>query len=228
MYNKPSLTKVRVWDLPTRLFHWTLVPCVMGQAITGILGGNAMAWHFRFGYSVLALLLFRIIWGLVGGRWSRFGAFVYGPQSVLNYLRGQGKPEHGVGHSPVGAASVFAMLGFLLAQVGSGLFSDDDISSSGPLTRFVSSATVSLASRYHASIGKWVLLALVLLHLAAIIIGLRRKRHLVGAMLHGDKALAFAAPPSRDDRVSRTAALFILAACAALAYWVSRLDAPTF
>jgi len=174
--NYKGLNQVRVWDLPTRLFHWALVICVTGQAITGTVGGNAMVWHIRLGHWVLALLLFRIIWGLVGGRWSRFGAFVYTPTSVVNYLKGQGKPEHGVGHSPIGAASVFAMLGFLLAQVASGLISDDEISSSGPLTRFVSNATVSLASRYHANIGKWVLLALVLLHLGAIILYLRQQK----------------------------------------------------
>jgi cytochrome b len=226
--NNKSLSRVRVWDLPTRLFHWALVVCVIGQAITGTIGGNAMLWHFRLGYAVLALLLFRIIWGLVGGRWSRFGAFIYTPQSVINYLKGQGKPEQSVGHSPIGAGSVFAMLGFLLMQVGSGLLSDDEIAFAGPLTRFVSNATVSLATSYHKNIGKWVLLALVLLHLLAIIFYLRRKNKLVSAMLHGDKELVMPAPPSRDDTVSRVSALLILAACAAVAYWVSSLSAPAF
>lgn len=224
--NNKSLNRVRVWDLPTRLFHWALVVCVIGQAITGTIGGNAMLWHFRLGYAVLALLLFRIIWGLMGGRWSRFGAFIYTPQSVINYLKGQGQPEHSVGHSPIGAGSVFAMLGLLLMQVGSGLLSDDEIAFAGPLTRFVSNATVSLATSYHKNIGKWVLLALVLLHLLAIIFYLRRKNKLVSAMLHGDKELVMPAPPSRDDTVSRVSALLILAACAAVAYWVSSLSAP--
>ena len=141
MYNNKTLNKVRVWDLPTRIFHWALVAGVLGLAISGTLGGNAMIWHFRFGYAVLTLLLFRIVWGLVGGRWSRFGAFIYSPQSVFNYLKGRGKAEHSVGHSPIGAGSVFAMLGFLLAQVGTGLLSDDEIAFAGPLTRFVSNAS---------------------------------------------------------------------------------------
>ena len=228
MYNNKSLYKVRVWDLPTRLFHWALVVCVIGLAITGTVGGNAMVWHFRFGYCVLALLLFRVIWGLVGGRWSRFGAFIYTPQSVINYLKGRSRPEHGVGHSPIGAGSVFAMLGFLLMQVGSGLFSDDEIAFAGPLTRFVSNDAVSLATSYHKNIGKWVLLGLVLLHLLAIIFYLRRKHKLVGAMLHGDKELVIPAPPSRDDAASRMTALLILAVCAAVAYWVSSLAPPAF
>lgn len=225
---KPHTHKVRVWDLPTRFFHWVLVACVIGLAISGTIGGNAMVWHFRFGYSVLALLLFRIIWGLIGGRWSRFVAFIYSPLSVINYLKGRGKPEHSVGHSPIGAGSVFAMLGFLLAQVGTGLLSDDEIAFAGPLTRFVSNATVSLASNYHRNIGKWVLLALVVLHIAAIVFYLWRKHNLVNAMLHGDKELVAPVPASRDDRRSRLFALLVLAACAGVAYWIRALAAPVF
>ncbi len=223
-----TLNKVRVWDLPTRIFHWALVAGVLGLAISGTIGGNAMVWHFRFGYAVLTLLLFRIVWGLVGGRWSRFGAFIYSPQSVFNYLKGRGKAEHSVGHSPIGAGSVFAMLGILLAQVGTGLLSDDEIAFAGPLTRFVSSASVNLATNYHKNIGKWILLALVLLHIAAIAFYLWRKHKLVGAMLHGDKELVTRVPPSRDDAASRTAALVVLAACAAGVYWISTLAAPAF
>jgi cytochrome b len=228
MYNNKTLTRVRVWDLPTRIFHWALVAGVLGLAISGTIGGNAMIWHFRFGYAVLTLLLFRIVWGLVGGRWSRFGAFIYSPQSVYNYLKGRGKAEHAVGHSPVGAGSVFAMLGFLLAQVGTGLLSDDEIAFAGPLTRFVSNATVSLATNYHKNIGKWILLALVLLHILAIVFYLWRKHNLVGAMLHGDKELVTEVPASRDDAASRAAALVVLAACAGGVYWISTLAAPAF
>lgn len=228
MYNNRTLNKVRVWDLPTRIFHWALVAGVLGLAISGTIGGNAMIWHFRFGYAVLTLLLFRIVWGLVGGRWSRFGAFIYSPQSVYNYLKGRGKAEHSVGHSPIGAGSVFAMLGILLAQVGSGLLSDDEIAFAGPLTRFVSNATVSLATNYHKNIGKWIVLALVLLHIAAIVFYLWRKHNLVGAMLHGDKELVTRVAPSRDDAASRIAALVVLAACAGGVYWISTLAAPAF
>ena len=80
----------RVWDLPTRLFHWALAVAVIGMIGTGLNG--AMEWHFRIGYSVMALLLFRLLWGFVGGRWSRFGAFVYGPGSLAAYLRGRAHP----------------------------------------------------------------------------------------------------------------------------------------
>jgi cytochrome b len=225
MYTNRSLSKVRVWDLPTRIFHWALVLCVICLAVSGLIGGNAMIWHFRFGYTVLALLLFRLVWGLVGGRWSRFGAFLYAPRSVINYLNGVDKPEHSVGHSPIGAASVFAMLAVLLAQVTTGLLSDDEIAFAGPLTRFVSNASVSLATDYHKNIGKWLLLALVLLHIGAIVFYLWRKHNLVGAMLHGDKELVVAVPASRDDAAMRVGALLVFGVCAAVAAWVASLAA---
>ena len=217
--------KVRVWDLPTRIFHWALVVGVLCLVISGLIGGNAMVWHFRFGYTVLALLLFRVVWGLVGGRWSRFGAFIYAPQSVISYLKGNGKPEHSVGHSPIGAGSVFAMLGILLAQVGTGLLSDDEIAFAGPLTRFVSNATIGLATNYHKNIGKWLLLVLVLLHIGAILFYLWRKHNLVYAMVHGDKELVIAMPSSRDDASSRAAAVALFGVCAAFVAWIASLAA---
>ena len=224
MYDNKSLTRVRVWDLPTRIFHWALVLGIIALGITGTVGSfNAMVWHFRLGYAVLALLLFRILWGLVGGRWSRFGAFIYSPRTVIDYFKGKGKPAHAAGHSPIGAGSVFAMLGLLVAQVASGLVGNEE--AAGPLSRFVSNATVSLASNYHANIGKWLLLALVLLHIVAIVYYLLRKQNLVGAMLHGDKHLVVAVPSSRDDGASRIGALVILLLCAGAAYWISTLDA---
>lgn len=228
MHQPNTLTRVRVWDLPTRIFHWTLASGVIAMGVSGTLGGSAMIWHFRLGYAVLALLVFRLAWGLVGGRWSRFTAFIYAPQSVINYIKGNGQTAHQVGHSPVGALSVFAMLSFLLLQVASGLVSDDEIAFAGPLTQFVSNATVGLATNYHANIGKWLLLALILLHIAAIVFYLRRKHQLVSAMLHGDKELVSPALSSRDDALSRMAALLLFTCCAGLAYWVSTLEAAPF
>ena len=223
--NFPKRYTVRVWDLPTRVFHWALALCIVGLVISASLGGNAMAWHFRFGLTVLALLMFRLVWGLVGGRWSRFAAFIYSPGSIVNYVKGRGKPEHSVGHTPTGAGSVFALLVILLAQVGSGLVSDDEIAASGPLTRFVSGATVNLATNYHTNIGKWIILALVVLHLAAIVYYTRRKYRLVSAMVNGDKQLEAPAASSRDDAASRIAAAVLFGLCVAFVVWVSSLAA---
>lgn len=207
-------TTVRVWDLPTRLAHWSLVACVIGLVVTSQIGGAAMAWHFRFGYGVLSLLLFRAVWGVVGGHWSRFSAFWYGPGTVLRYLRGQRDATHSIGHSPLGAASVFAMLFFLVAQVATGLVSDDEIDTSGPLVMWASAALVRNATFYHRSIGKFILILLILIHVAAIAYyHFRRQEQLVAAMIHGDKVVDQATVGSRDDTGSRLTALAIYLMC---------------
>ena len=213
-----TLRAVRVWDLPTRLFHWALAICVVGSFTSGSIGGNAMEWHFRFGYAVFALLAFRILWGLVGGRWSRFSAFVYSPATLVRYLRGQSRSDeyHDVGHTPLGSASVFAMLTFLALQVGSGLFADDEIASSGPLVRFVSGATSSFLTAYHANVGRWVVLGLVVLHVCAIVFyRVRRRRDLIGPMIRGDKLLPGRVPAAADGWELWLFAGVLFAACAA-------------
>lgn len=208
---------VRVWDVPTRLFHWALALCFIGLIVTSQVGGMAMVWHFRLGYGVLTLLLFRLVWGLVGGHWSRFSTFVIGPAGIWQYLRAWGQPNDGVGHNPLGALSVLSMLLFLAVQVASGLMSDDEIAAAGPLTRFVSSAWVSNATFYHKDIGKFILLGLVVLHLGAIAFHYFRKReNLVKPMVTGDKSLAYPAPSSRDGRPERRRAALIFLGCAAL------------
>ncbi len=215
---------VRIWDLPTRIFHWALATCVVGLVITAKVGGNAMEWHFRLGYAVLALLVFRVVWGLVGGRWSRFSAFLYSPARLLRYLRGNAHPEDNVGHSPLGALSVFALLAVLGAQVGTGLLSDDEIAFAGPLTRFVSNAVVGQATGYHKEIGQYLVLGLVALHVLAVLFYVTVRKHtLVRPMLKGDKALPEPAAPSRDDALSRALALLVLAGSVGLAWWVSSL-----
>ena len=213
--------RVRVWDLPTRLFHWLLVFFVAALVVTGYIGGAMMDWHARCGYAVLALLLFRLLWGIVGGHWSRFRNFLYAPGSVFAYLGGRAHPDHLVGHNPLGAASVFAMLLVLLAQVATGLVGDDEIAFTGPLNRFVSSATGLAATWYHKAVGQWLLFALVLLHVAAIAFYLRRKRiNLVRPMISGDKELTAPAQSSRDDLASRLVALALFAACAVAVAWL--------
>ena len=121
--------RLRVWDLPTRIFHWTLALTLVASVVTAKIGGNAMVWHMRLGLVALALLLFRVAWGFVGGHWSRFASFLYPPRSVLAYLRGDSGPggRFDVGHSPLGALSVFALLALLIAQVATGLVADDEI-----------------------------------------------------------------------------------------------------
>jgi cytochrome b len=227
MSDAPSrLTSVRVWDLPTRTFHWLLALTTVGSVASAKIGGNAMVWHFRFGYMVFTLVAFRVAWGLVGGRWSRFSSFLYAPGTVLRYLRGQSRADehHDVGHNPLGSFSVFALLGVLALQVASGLVADDDIANVGPLNRFVSGALAGRATHWHKDYGQWILLALVALHVAAILYYLLGKcRNLVRPMLVGDKALPAGTPTAADGATNRLLALLLAALCAGGVSWVASL-----
>lgn len=218
-----ELTRVRVWDLPTRLFHWLLAASVLASIASAYVGGNAMVWHFRLGYLAFTLLAFRIVWGLVGGRWSRFANFIHAPSTVLRYLRGQHRPgEHlDVGHNPLGALSVFALLALLAAQVGTGLFADDEIANTGPLIKYVSGSTSLALTHWHKVYGQWAIIALVLLHVAAIVYHRVRKRHdLLRPMIHGDKLLARDVPASIDSVRTRLLALILIGLCGGLVGWI--------
>lgn len=214
---------IRVWDMPTRLFHWLLALCIPALFVTAKL--QLMSWHFRFAYATLILLLFRLAWGFLGGHWSRFRAFFYSPRTVLAFLRGDGAPTMAVGHSPTGSWSVLAMLFFLTLQVLTGLVSDDEIASMGPFSSMAPSAVVARATWYHTHLGQYLLLALLTLHVLAILYyELHKRLPLVRAMLSGDKVLGFVAPGSRDDRRSRLTALatLLVAGCAVgLLLWLA-------
>ena len=152
---------VRIWDLPTRLFHWALAACVIGLVITGNVGGNAMVWHFRLGYAVLTLVLFRLAWGFVGGHWSRWSNLPLHPRHAWAYLQTRAAERTDAGHNPLGSWSILAMLFFLLFQVSTGLISDDEIANAGPLTSLVSGSWVSWASAWHKNWGKLIIILLV-------------------------------------------------------------------
>ena len=224
--NPGALRTVRVWDLPTRVFHWMLAATVVGSVLTAKVAGNAMAWHVRFGYLALTLLAFRIVWGLVGGHWSRFGSFLPTPARLARYLRGLHRPDDhfDVGHSPLAGLSVLAMLGLLVLQVATGLVADDEIATTGPLIAYVSSQTSRVATGWHKNFGQWLIIGLVVLHVAAVVFyRLKKGRDLVGPMLHGDKALAYPVPTSRDHAGTRIVAAVIVAACASAVAWIVSL-----
>ncbi|MBA4264558.1 MAG: cytochrome b [Comamonadaceae bacterium] len=212
---------IRVWDLPTRLFHWALAACVVGLVVSANVGGNWMNWHLRLGYTVLTLLLFRLVWGFIGGHWSRFSSFLFGPGALIAYLQGRSEPADRVGHTPLGALSVFALLAVLLLQVGSGLISDDEIAFFGPLVSFVSGDTVRSATSYHKNVGKYLILGLVGLHLVAITFyKVIKKQGLVQPMLLGDKLVNEQVPAAKDTLGSRLLALAVLVCCGLAVNWV--------
>jgi cytochrome b len=218
--NRQQLLRVRVWDLPLRLFHWLLVACLAGSFVTVKAGW--MDWHFRFGYAALTLIVFRILWGLVGPRYARFSSFLFGPSALLAYLRNATAAPRTLGHTPVGSLSVFALLAIVAVQASAGLFASDDIASEGPLARLVSNAVVERASWLH-HFNEPVILGLVALHLLAILFyRLFRRQSLIRPMVVGDRLLpatAVDAEPAglaaRDDAGMRLRALGVAAIAAA-------------
>jgi cytochrome b len=184
-----GLSAVDVWDWPIRLVHWLLVVLIATSWITSQVGGNAMTYHMWSGYSILSLVVFRIVWGFVGSGHARFGSFVKGPGAVMRYATGLMGTQHPrfLGHNPLGGWSVVLMLAAVTVQATTGLFANDEIFTEGPLASRVSGDTSSLLTTIHRY-NVYVLLALIGLHLAAILFYLLVKReNLIGAMFTGRK-----------------------------------------
>ena len=182
-----SKQRIRLWDLPTRLFHWLLAGLVVASFVSGKIGGNAMDWHGKFGLAILGLLAFRLVWGFAGSTYARFVSFLPTPAKVLAYLRGQWR---GVGHNPLGAFSVFGLLLLLAFQVGTGLFGNDDIAFRGPLYELISKDLSDRLTGLH-KLSVNVLIALVTLHIVAIAFYVRvKKDDLIRPMLTGWKDVA--------------------------------------
>lgn len=174
--------RVKVWDVPTRSFHWLLVSLVAAAFVTGFIGGNYIEWHGCIGLAIVGLLVFRLVWGVIGSTYARFTQFVPGPARVLAYLRGQ---WHGLGHNPLGAFSVLGLLALIAFQVGSGLVSDDNISFTGPLKTLVSQDTADGFTGLHR-VNAWLLGGLVCLHVASIVFyAVVKKHYLLPPMLTG-------------------------------------------
>lgn len=213
-------SRIPLWDAPVRLFHWALAALVVFSYATGKIGGSWLEWHMRSGYAILALLAFRMAWGIVGSETARFTSFLRGPRATLVYARGlvMRRAPTVFGHTPTGGWMIVAMLAILAVQAGSGLFVDDEIAAQGPLAAKVSNAFVARMSALH-SYNQWLIVAAVALHVAAIAFYQGYlKADLIGPMIHGRAE-------ARDPRAPRlapawlAAALFALA-CAAVYYLV--------
>ena len=222
--------KIRVWDLPIRLFHWTLVVLLAVSYFTGRAGGDWMKFHFWSGYAILTLLLFRLAWGCVGSTTARFADFVKGPVACLAYLRDLllGRRHYHAGHNPAGGAMVMVLLFAVLAQVAAGLFSaDTDMGTvNGPLANLIPDKWVDRLTHFHFF---WVNVILILagLHVFAVVVYLVWKRqNLTGAMLTGHKPLDHVAEPGKPvprlTFVSGRLAISLLLAAAAIVYFVVR------
>jgi cytochrome b len=212
-----KMYSIQVWDIPTRLFHWILVGLVVLSFITGKIGVTAMRYHEWSGFAILVLVVFRIMWGFIGGQQSRFSNFVKGPAAVIRYasslLRKDSKPH--IGHNPLGGWTILALLASLLIQVGTGLFANDDILTEGPLYALVSKQTSDWLTGVH-HLNQKILLVLVLIHIAAAIFYLIAKReNLIKPMISGNKIWQ----KNIDSTLGNPAiAVLLVVAVAAVAY----------
>lgn len=162
---------IRVWDLPVRLFHWSLVALLVTAVVTGKTGGNAMEIHLWAGYGTVVLVVFRFLWGWVGTPYARFSHFVRGIPSALAYGRElfRGKPVARPGHNPLGGWMVVILLAVLALQAGTGLFANDDIVTEGPLFDMVGKDMSDTLTALH-KLNLKILLALAGIHVLAVIL----------------------------------------------------------
>jgi cytochrome b len=219
------MKRILIWDLPTRLFHWALVVCVVGAFVSVQIGGNAMVWHGRFGLGVLGLLVFRIVWGFVGSTYARFTQFVRGPAAVQAYLRGE---WHGEGHNPLGALSVLGLLGILTLLVSTGLFANDDIAFEGPLYGLIGKDLSDRIVGIHRLIEP-VIILLVLAHVGAIMFYAHvKKNNLIKPMVRGWKEVEQGESATGGSVVAVVVALLLAAAAvyAASGAWIPAPPPP--
>lgn len=172
--DEPVQTRILVWDIPTRIFHWILVLCFVVAYLTSE-SERWQLWHVTAGYIFGALLLFRLFWGVVGSRYARFSQFVRGPRQVLAYLRSllTRSPEHFTGHNPAGALAIVGILGLGLLTVLTGWASFNDYG--------------DWIGELHEGIVN-VLLLIIGIHIGGVLISsVLHRENLVRAMINGHK-----------------------------------------
>lgn len=223
----PGMHKIFVWDLPLRLFHWLLAVLVVVSWVSVEIGGNAMQIHMLSGYTILALVLFRILWGFAGSHHARFSSFVRAPAAAIAYLSAMRRnaADRHLGHNPAGGWSVIAMLTVLLVQAATGLFSNDDIATQGPLANLVSKAVSDRITGIH-HLNVKLLYVLIGLHLAAVAFYFFYKReNLVRPMLTGFKDSAAGPGDAAQNPGKIWLAALLLAACAGGVYLLVNIPA---
>jgi cytochrome b len=217
-----ALAGVVVWDLPTRLFHWLMVIAVSTSIATALAGGSWMPVHAGSGLAICALLVFRLVWGFVGNFHARFQSFFPTLQRLRAYLRGQWR---GQGHNPVGALSVFVLLGLLALQVATGLPGTDEISFSGPLAPLVSESVSTWLTAQHHRVA-YALYGFLALHVLAVLFHARvRGNNLVTPMITGRKLVPAGvadAPPQQGKPIALVLALALALGALYLAsgWWI--------
>lgn len=208
------MQKTLIWDIPTRLFHWLIVASLLAQYATVEWLENKVQWHFYIGYFTLFLVVFRLLWGIVGTQHAKFSSFVTGPKAVLNYVKTlfSRHSEPAVGHNPLGGWFVIVMLVLVAIQAISGLFMTDDIFLDGPYRQLANEDTLALMNSLH-HFAFDVLLYVIALHIGAVVFySVYKKQKLVPAMVHGNKVTNTVG--ITDSRIFRALIVALIAAAA--------------
>lgn len=219
--------KLLIWDLPLRLFHWAFACTILALWYTAEQEGEFIELHMQLGYFALGLVIFRIIWGLVGTKHAKFSSFIPTPKSLYHYLLIQSSPAKPIaGHNPLGALMILLMLFLVLIQAISGLFIDDDIFSSGPYYGTISKEAENLMRFLHHNIFD-LILASIVLHLSAIAYYWRvKKLNLVSAMITGKKSTDVVDKSAAITSSKLILAIIIAVLTAAFVYWLVVINAP--
>lgn len=183
------MRKVVIWDAPTRLFHW--LTAILVAAAYATWRFDRMDWHVWIGYALLALVIFRLLWGFFGSETARFAAFLASPRAAFAHLAHifRREPDRQIGHNPAGSWMVLALLVLLLGETLTGLYVNNDIADEGPLTEIVPAPIANLIDALHTYLW-WILLAAVTLHVVAVAIyRLAKGQNLMLPMVTGRKAL---------------------------------------
>jgi len=160
-------TRLKVWDLPIRAFHWLLAGLVSYQLFSALSEGGPEELHLTIGYILMALIIFRVLWGILGSHTARFTQFLHPPSKVFNYVRQPETTPQSPGHNPLGGYSVLLMLTLISVQIATGLLCDDEIMLSGPLSQYFSQTTISISNQIH-EINAKLLVFVIGLHTVAI------------------------------------------------------------
>ncbi|MBU2871605.1 cytochrome b/b6 domain-containing protein [Colwellia sp. E2M01] len=215
-----------IWDLPLRIFHWCFAFTIFGSWYTAENKDDYIDLHMQLGYVALGLIIFRVLWGIIGPKHARFSQFIPSPKTLITYLKKSDAKQATPGHNPLGALMVITMIILITLQAVSGLFIDDDIFSSGPYNGAVSDGIENIMSFIHHNTFNFMIAAIVM-HISAIFFyWIIKKQNLVLPMITGKKS---AKEVNASDAIPNSKLLLgivIAVLCAGFVYWLVVINAP--
>ncbi len=228
-----STTKQLIWDLPLRIFHWSFALTVLGAWYTSEQEGELIDLHIQLGYVALGLLIFRLLWGVIGPKHARFLSFIPSPKSLMQYLKiskktvnTSDKQQSSAGHNPLGALMVVLMIILIALQAISGLFINDDVFSSGPYYGSFSKEFEQTMSFLHHNTFDFMIAAIVL-HLTAIAYYWRvKKQNLVLPMITGKKSAHLVSEADAIPHSKIFLAIIVAISCCLFVYWLVVINVP--